>query len=167
HDSYDLVEVPDSGLDLSEQVDGAGARRLLAILDRYRATQLAFGDKLAVATKADLAGDEQQGTGPHEPDIIGNRRGRCGQDDAEIREFLLHLRHDVLLRLVACSTVSAGQCRRFEVPTVVAANSVRNFKSKSGTRSIGLLVPLCFRSSCQSGLRSITNFGSGALVPPI
>src|SRR5882672_1469371 len=44
-----------------------------------------------------------------------------------------------------------------------AATSVRNFKSKSGTRTIELLVPLCFRSSCQGVLRRITNFGNGAL----
>src|SRR5256885_7580104 len=41
--------------------------------------------------------------------------------------------------------------------------SFRNFKSKSGTRIINLLVPLCFRSSCQRVLQCITNFGSGAL----
>src|SRR6266478_2739066 len=40
----------------------------------------------------------------------------------------------------------------------------RNFKSKSGTRIICLLVPLCFRSSCDRVPRCITNFGSGALV---
>src|SRR5215467_6589396 len=34
------------------------------------------------------------------------------------------------------------QCRRFEVPAPAAANSFRNFKSKSGTRIICLLVPL-------------------------
>src|SRR5882672_5217437 len=45
-----------------------------------------------------------------------------------------------------------------------AANSARNFKSKSGTRIIEFLVPLGFRSSCQSVLRCITNFGNGALV---
>src|SRR5260221_5507690 len=56
------------------------------------------------------------------------------------------------------------QCRRFEVPTLPAANSIRNFKSKSGTRIIELLVPLCFRSSCQSMLRRMTNFGNGALA---
>src|SRR5258706_5508213 len=44
-----------------------------------------------------------------------------------------------------------------------AASSFRNFKSKSGTRIITLLVPLCFRSSCQRVPRCITNFGSGAL----
>src|SRR5258707_3640879 len=41
---------------------------------------------------------------------------------------------------------------------------VRNFKSKSGTRIIELLVPLCFRSSCQNVLRCITSFGNGALA---
>jgi translation initiation factor IF-3 len=41
--------------------------------------------------------------------------------------------------------------------------SFRNFKSKSGTRIINLLVPLCFRSSCQRVPQCITNFGSGAL----
>src|SRR6266571_8380112 len=57
------------------------------------------------------------------------------------------------------------QCRRFEVPTPPAANSVRNFKLKSGTRIIELLVPLCFRSSCQSMLRRITNFGNWGTSP--
>src|SRR5712691_4115028 len=42
--------------------------------------------------------------------------------------------------------------------------SSRNFKSKSGTRIINLLVPLCFRSSCQRVPQCITNFGSGALA---
>src|SRR4029077_13090737 len=59
---------------------------------------------------------------------------------------------------------TCGKCRRFEVPTAVAAISSRNFKSKSGTRIIFLLMPLCFRSSCQRLPRCITNFGSGALV---
>src|SRR3954452_9654958 len=42
------------------------------------------------------------------------------------------------------------------------ANSVRNFKSKSGTRIVELLVPLCFRSSCQSVLGRTAYFGNGA-----
>src|SRR5262245_12356240 len=54
--------------------------------------------------------------------------------------------------------------QQFEVPAPPAANAVRNFKSKSGTRIIELLVPLCFRSSCQSMPRRITNFGNGALA---
>src|SRR5215212_5911241 len=59
---------------------------------------------------------------------------------------------------------SGHECRRFEVPTPPAANSCGNFKSKSGTRIIDLLVPFCFRSSCQRGPPCITNFGSGALA---
>ncbi len=45
----------------------------------------------------------------------------------------------------------------------LAASSFRNFKSKSGTRIIYLLVPLCFRSSCKRVPQCITNFGNGAL----
>ena len=52
-------------------------------------------------------------------------------------------------------TAVNSQCRRFEVPTAVAANSTRNFKSKSGTGIIELIVPLCFRSSCENLLRHI------------
>src|SRR3979490_883715 len=40
---------------------------------------------------------------------------------------------------------------------------VRNFRSNSGTRNIELLVPLCFRSSCQRAPQCITNFGNRAL----
>src|SRR5215216_4159878 len=43
------------------------------------------------------------------------------------------------------------ECRRFEVPTAPAANSHRNLKSKSRTRTIDSRVPLCLRSSCQEG----------------
>src|SRR6266508_4215493 len=59
---------------------------------------------------------------------------------------------------------AVAQCRRFEVPTALAASSFRNFKSKSGTRIIYLLVPLCFRSSCERVPQCITNFGNGALA---
>jgi hypothetical protein len=41
---------------------------------------------------------------------------------------------------------------------------LRNFKSKSGTRIIELLVPFGFRSSCPSVLRCITNFENRALA---
>src|SRR4249920_4005227 len=56
------------------------------------------------------------------------------------------------------------ECRRFEVPASPAASSFRNFKSISGTRIKYLLVPLCFRSSCEGVSRCVTNFGNGALV---
>src|SRR5262249_50847256 len=60
----------------------------------------------------------------------------------------------------------ASECRRFQVPTAVAASARRTLKSKSGTRIIALLVPLRFRSSCQRVPPCITNFGSGALALP-
>src|SRR5262245_51512276 len=44
-----------------------------------------------------------------------------------------------------------ASARRFEVPTTIGANSVRNFKSKSDTRIINLPVPPCspsFVSRC-------------------
>jgi len=40
-----------------------------------------------------------------------------------------------MLRGKRCKLVNSHKCRRFEVPTPPAANSVRNFKSKSGTRN--------------------------------
>src|SRR5262249_20594613 len=40
---------------------------------------------------------------------------------------------------------------------------LRNFKSKSGTRIVELLVPFSFRSSCPSVPRCITNFENRAL----
>jgi len=40
----------------------------------------------------------------------------------------------------------------------------RNFKSKSGTRIICLLVPLLLPKFVSEGPQWITNFGSGALV---
>src|SRR5436305_1803831 len=58
-----------------------------------------------------------------------------------------------------------NRCCRFEVPTPpAAANSVSNFKSKSGSRDHRVASALCFRSWCQSMLRCITNFGNGALA---
>src|SRR5262249_2239536 len=53
-------------------------------------------------------------------------------------------------------------------PTPLAASSFRNCKieKRHCTRIIELLVPLCFRSSCQDVRRCITNFGSGALAAP-
>src|SRR6266567_2585419 len=57
-----------------------------------------------------------------------------------------------------------GWYRRFEVPASPAASSFRDFKSISGTRIGYLLVPLCFRSSCQRVPRCITDFGSRALA---
>src|SRR5262245_36299476 len=43
----------------------------------------------------------------------------------------------------------SASAAQFEVATTPAANSVRNVKSKSGTK-VRLLAPLGFRGSCQS-----------------
>src|SRR5262249_28712228 len=56
------------------------------------------------------------------------------------------------------------QCRRSEVPAPRAASSSQELQIESGTRIICLLVPLCFRSLCQTVPRCITNFGNGALA---
>ena len=83
HDAHHLVEVADRDFDLSEHVDGASARRFLAILDRYAAAELPLGDELAFAIEADLAGHHKQIAGAHERDVVGNRSGRLFQDYAE------------------------------------------------------------------------------------
>ena len=53
HDAHDLVEIAERGLDLGQQVDRAGARGLLAVLDRDVVAELALGDELAVGAEAD------------------------------------------------------------------------------------------------------------------
>jgi hypothetical protein len=50
----------------------------------------------------------------------------------------------------------------FGVPTPDAASSFGGFTSKSGTIIIRVLVPLCFRGSCERVPGCIANFGSGA-----
>ena len=42
--------------------------------------------------------------------------------------------------------------------------AVGELQIESRTSTIDLLVPFCFRSSCQRVLQRVTNFGSGALV---
>src|SRR5258707_11816818 len=60
HHARHLVEVADRGLDLSQEVDGAGARRALAVLDRNAVAELALGDELALGVEAELPGNHQQ-----------------------------------------------------------------------------------------------------------
>src|SRR5262249_61529393 len=63
------------------------------------------------------------------------------------------------------------QCRRFEIPAPYAASPLRNFKSKSGTRIIELLVPFGFLSSyprCRAVLRTSKTgrqSGGGRVAP--
>src|ERR1700730_15898559 len=80
------------------------------------------------------------------------------------RVFCEMTRSRIIIGADRVRSVGGDQRRRFEVPASPAASSFRNFKSISGTEIKYLLVPLCFRSSCQRGPRCITNFGNGALV---
>src|ERR1700688_9126 len=81
HHADHLIEVTQRAFDLSEKIDGAGARSLLSILDRYATAELAFGDQLALGAKAELTGDHKQIAAAHERDIVGNRTGRAWQVD--------------------------------------------------------------------------------------
>ena len=60
HHANDLVEIAERRLDLCQHVDGAGARRLLAVLDRHVGAELALGDQLALGIEAELSGYDQQ-----------------------------------------------------------------------------------------------------------
>ena len=91
NDAGDLVEIAKRGLELGQQINRAGARRLLSILDGDAASELAFCNKLAIGIEANLSGDDQQISGPHKADIIGYRRRRRGQGDSEIVKFLFHI----------------------------------------------------------------------------
>src|SRR3954468_816125 len=71
----------------------------------------------------------------------------------------------IVLRQLIGTSNSPHQCRRFEIPASVTRVHLRNFKSKSGTRIIELLVPFGFRSSCPRVPHRITNFENRALAP--
>src|SRR5262249_52989040 len=57
-----------------------------------------------------------------------------------------------------------SRCRRFEVPTALAAISHRNFKSKGGTATHKLASALSLPKFVSDVLQCMTNFGSGALA---
>src|SRR4051812_10492078 len=52
--AHDLVEVAECGLDLRQQVDPAGPRGSVALLDGDAGAELALGDKLAIIVHTDL-----------------------------------------------------------------------------------------------------------------
>src|SRR5207245_5495154 len=88
HTHY-LVEVTERGLDLRQQVDGAAARRRIALLDRDAGPQLALGDQLALRIDADLPRNKQQVSSADKTDIICHGGGGLVQRDALCRQFLL------------------------------------------------------------------------------
>jgi len=53
HHAHDFVEIAERGLDLREEIDGTGARRLLPVVDGNAAAELTFGDKLAVVVESE------------------------------------------------------------------------------------------------------------------
>src|SRR5690606_24657952 len=75
-------------------VDCARARRLLAVLDRDVGAKLPLGDEVAFGIEAELAGNHHEIPGAHEGHIIGDRRDRRRQHDAQIRQsFFNHSGH--------------------------------------------------------------------------
>ncbi len=89
HDTADLVEIAERRLDLRQHIDGAGARGLLAVLDRDIGAELALGDELALGVEAELSGYDEQVAGPHKADIVGQRGGGRRQHNSEIGQLLL------------------------------------------------------------------------------
>ncbi len=72
HHADHFVEVADLGLDLGQQVDRAGARRLLAVLERDAGAELALGFQLALGAETELARYHQDIAGAYAGDIIGD-----------------------------------------------------------------------------------------------
>src|SRR5215831_3560970 len=66
----DLVEVAERRLDLGKQVDGAAARRGVALFNGDAGPKLALGDQLALRVKTNLAGHEQQVAGADKADVV-------------------------------------------------------------------------------------------------
>src|SRR5438034_8321222 len=89
HYADHLVEVAERGLDLRQEVDGATARRGVALLHGDAGAELSLGDQLAFGIDANLTGDEQQVAGAHETDVIRHRACGLMQDHALCRKLLL------------------------------------------------------------------------------
>ena len=85
----DIVELAERRLDLGQQVDRTGARRLLAILDRYASTELALGNQFAVGIEANLARYEQQRADPNEGDVVCDRTCGRRERDSEVDKLFL------------------------------------------------------------------------------
>src|SRR5260221_6211876 len=103
HTTRPLVEIAKRGLELRQQVHGAGARRFLPVLERHAAAELTFCGQLAVAAKAKLAGDDERVAAAHERHVIGNRACRGRQGDIQACELLFDEScHGVLPGAVIC-----------------------------------------------------------------
>ena len=77
------------GLEVHQDVDEAKPRGLLALLDGQRLADLA-GDRDLAVGRRHLAADHHQVAGAHERHVVGDRRHRRGQGDAEFLKFRLN-----------------------------------------------------------------------------
>ena len=102
-----LSRSPSAALSLGQQIDRAGARRLLSVLDRDAAAELALGDQLAVGAEAKLAGDHQQIAGAHERHIVGDRRWPGVGSDPESASFFSTVPAIDFLRCVTSASLGA------------------------------------------------------------
>ena len=77
---------------LGDQIDAAQPCRLIAVVDRYRLTEAALINKLAVL-EGQLAGQIQQFAAHHGGDVIG--RWGCGdrKNDAQFDQACLEFTH--------------------------------------------------------------------------
>ena len=106
-----FIEVAERDFDLGQQIHGALARRLLAVFDRYRATELADRNQFAVRAEAELAGHHQQITAAHKAHIVGDRCGRRAKRNPKVRKlFFNYTRHNPLH--LSWSKVLADRARR-------------------------------------------------------
>src|SRR5262249_20050015 len=100
HHSGDLVEIAERGLELGQNVDGAGSGGLDAFIDRYPTAELALGDQFAFGIQAELAGYHHEVPGADEWHVVGDGSDRFRQHDPQFSELLFHSAgHMVLLRL--------------------------------------------------------------------
>src|SRR5437763_5615957 len=106
--AHHLVEVPERGLDLRQQVDRAATCRRNALLDRDAGPQLALGDQLALRIDADLPRNEQQVSSADKADIIRHGGGGLMQCDALCRQFLLDRARHVSSPVDFTKTRSSG-----------------------------------------------------------
>src|SRR6266508_1342445 len=89
-DALDAIEVAQFGLHDGDQAQAGLAGVLVALLLREVATDLADRQRMAGQTGA-LAGEIEQVAGAHGVDVIGHRRGRLGELDAEFLQPLFGL----------------------------------------------------------------------------
>ncbi len=103
HNALDAVEAAESGLCLSKDVDGAGARRSLSMRNRQLIADPARMHKLA-AVQRKLAGCEKQGTALGKRNVVGSRCRSFWNGYAQILRRLSIV--SVIALILACKGAS-------------------------------------------------------------